>query len=128
MEIIDKEIHINRGDRLLIDFSIENGEDKYIFKDEDKRNNYKCFFVSLKIWIIILICWGYVHNSPSYIRSLTIIIFVSLISSPEGIKRLTGAYSKVQIITACLDEKLNSKGYILPALGDAGDRIYNTLD
>lgn len=36
MEIIDKEIHINRGDRLLIDFSIENGEDKYIFKDEDK--------------------------------------------------------------------------------------------
>ena len=56
------------------------------------------------------------------------IIFVSLISSPEGIKRLTGAYSKVQIITACLDEKLNSKGYILPGLGDAGDRIYNTLD
>ena len=56
------------------------------------------------------------------------IIFVSLISSPEGIKRLTEAYSKVKIITACLDEKLNSKGYILPGLGDAGDRIYNTLD
>ena len=36
MKIIDKEIHINRGDRLLIDFSIENGEDKYIFKDRDK--------------------------------------------------------------------------------------------
>ena len=36
MKIIDKEIHINRGDRLLIDFSIENGEDKYIFKDGDK--------------------------------------------------------------------------------------------
>ena len=56
------------------------------------------------------------------------IIFVSLISSPEGIKRLTNAYSKVQIVTACLDEKLNSKGYIMPGLGDAGDRIYNTLD
>jgi uracil phosphoribosyltransferase len=56
------------------------------------------------------------------------IIFVSLISSPEGIKRLSEAYSSVQIITACLDEKLNSKGYILPGLGDAGDRIYNTLD
>lgn len=56
------------------------------------------------------------------------IIFVSLISSPEGIKRLSEAYSNVQIITACLDEKLNSKGYILPGLGDAGDRIYNTLD
>ena len=36
MEIIDKEIHINRGDRLLIDFSIEYWEDKYIFKDGDK--------------------------------------------------------------------------------------------
>ena len=36
MKIIDKEIHINRGDRLLIDFSIENGKDKYIFKDRDK--------------------------------------------------------------------------------------------
>ena len=56
------------------------------------------------------------------------IIFVSLISSPEGIKRLTNTCPKVQIISAALDEKLNSKGYIMPGLGDAGDRIYNTLD
>lgn len=56
------------------------------------------------------------------------IIFVSLISSPEGIKRLMGVYPNVQIITASVDEKLNSKGYIIPGLGDAGDRIYNTLD
>lgn len=56
------------------------------------------------------------------------IIFVSLISSPEGVKKLNKAYSKVKIITSALDEKLNSKGYILPGLGDAGDRIYNTLD
>ena len=56
------------------------------------------------------------------------IIFVNLISSPEGIKRLSTACPKVQIISAALDEKLNSKGYILPGLGDAGDRIYNTPD
>ena len=56
------------------------------------------------------------------------IIFVSLISSPEGIERLSSAYSKVQIITSALDEKLNTKGYIIPGLGDAGDRIYNTPD
>ena len=56
------------------------------------------------------------------------IIVVSLISSPEGVKKLNKAYSKVKIITSALDEKLNSKGYILPGLGDAGDRIYNTLD
>lgn len=56
------------------------------------------------------------------------ITFVSLISSPEGVKRLSSAYPKVQIITSTLDEKLNSKGYIMPGLGDAGDRIYNTPD
>lgn len=56
------------------------------------------------------------------------IVFVSLISSPEGIKRLTSVYPKVQIVTSALDEKLNSKGYIVPGLGDAGDRIYNTID
>ena len=36
MKVIDKEIHINRGDRLLIEFTIENGEDKYAFKEGDK--------------------------------------------------------------------------------------------
>lgn len=56
------------------------------------------------------------------------IVFVNLISSPEGIKRLSTACPKVQIISAALDERLNSKGYILPGLGDAGDRIYNTPD
>lgn len=56
------------------------------------------------------------------------IVFMSLIASPEGIAKITSAYEKVQIITASLDEKLNSKGYILPGLGDAGDRIYNTPD
>ena len=56
------------------------------------------------------------------------ITFISLISSPEGITKLTTICPKVQIITSALDEKLNSKGYIIPGLGDAGDRIYNTLD
>lgn len=56
------------------------------------------------------------------------IIFISLISSPEGIKKITSTHPKVQIVTATLDEKLNSKGYIIPGLGDAGDRIYNTPD
>lgn len=55
------------------------------------------------------------------------IIFMSLISSPEGIKKINSNFPKVQIVTAALDRCLNSKGYILPGLGDAGDRIYNTL-
>ncbi len=55
------------------------------------------------------------------------IIFMSLISAPEGITRLTKVYKKLKIVTAQLDEKLNEKGYIVPGLGDAGDRIFNTL-
>ena len=55
------------------------------------------------------------------------IVFMSLISAPEGIERLTKAYGKIKIVTAQLDETLNEKGYIVPGLGDAGDRIFNTL-
>lgn len=54
------------------------------------------------------------------------ITFVCLISSPEGIKKINSNFPKVKIITASLDKGLNSKGYILPGLGDAGDRVFNT--
>ena len=56
------------------------------------------------------------------------ITFVSLISSPEGIKKISENFEDVKIITASIDRTLNNKGYILPGLGDAGDRIYNTID
>lgn len=56
------------------------------------------------------------------------ISLITLISSPEGIKRLQETFPNVKIYTASIDEKLNEKGYIVPGLGDAGDRIYNTLD
>ncbi|MCD8024962.1 MAG: uracil phosphoribosyltransferase [Candidatus Gastranaerophilales bacterium] len=55
------------------------------------------------------------------------IVFISLICAPEGIKKLTGAYKNLKIITAQVDLKLNERGYIVPGLGDAGDRIFNTL-
>lgn len=55
------------------------------------------------------------------------IVFVSLISAPEGIKKLTNAYKNLKIVTAQSDLCLNAKGYIVPGLGDAGDRIFNTL-
>ena len=54
------------------------------------------------------------------------IVFMSLISSPCGVEKVSKRFEKVKIITASLDEKLNEKGYIIPGLGDAGDRIYNT--
>lgn len=52
--------------------------------------------------------------------------FLSIIAAPEGIKRIQEDHPDVQIYCASLDEKLNDVGYIMPGLGDAGDRIYGT--
>lgn len=53
--------------------------------------------------------------------------FVCLVAAPEGVKALEEAYPQVDIFTAALDEELNEDGYILPGLGDAGDRLFGTL-
>ena len=52
--------------------------------------------------------------------------FVCTIAAPEGIKALTEAHPDVDIFCAALDECLNDHGYIIPGLGDAGDRIFGT--
>lgn len=52
--------------------------------------------------------------------------FVCLLSAPEGIEALTTAHPDIPIFTAAIDTRLNEKGYILPGLGDAGDRMYGT--
>ena len=52
--------------------------------------------------------------------------FLSIIAAPEGIKRIKKEHPDVQIYAAQLDEHLNDIGYIVPGLGDAGDRIYGT--
>ncbi len=54
------------------------------------------------------------------------IIFVCLISCPEGIKALQEAHPDVDIYVASVDEKLNDHAYIVPGLGDAGDRLFGT--
>ena len=56
----------------------------------------------------------------------TKIKFLCLLAAPEGVKTLQEKHGDVQITTAALDEKLNDIGYILPGLGDAGDRMYGT--
>ncbi|MDK6234261.1 uracil phosphoribosyltransferase [Aerococcus sanguinicola] len=53
--------------------------------------------------------------------------FVCLVSAPEGVKAIQDKYPEVDIYTAALDEKLNEHGYIVPGLGDAGDRLFGTL-
>lgn len=54
------------------------------------------------------------------------ITVVNILASPEGIARITNEYPKIRIIIAKIDDRLNEHGYILPGLGDAGDRIYGT--
>lgn len=52
--------------------------------------------------------------------------FISIISAPEGIRKLEELHPDIQIYTASIDEHLNDVGYIVPGLGDAGDRIFGT--
>lgn len=54
------------------------------------------------------------------------IVFISIVSCPEGISAVENAHPDVPIYTACVDRELNSHNYILPGLGDAGDRLFGT--
>lgn len=53
--------------------------------------------------------------------------FMCLVAAPEGVKKVQEDHPDVDIFTAALDERLNEHAYILPGLGDAGDRIFGTL-
>ena len=52
--------------------------------------------------------------------------FLCLVAAPEGVRRLSAEHPDVPIYTASLDRELNAQGYILPGLGDAGDRLFGT--
>ncbi|WP_420960203.1 uracil phosphoribosyltransferase [Brucella sp. IR073] len=59
-------------------------------------------------------------------RGASNIRFLCLLAAPEGIERFTKAHPDVPVYTAAIDSHLNDKGYIVPGLGDAGDRMYGT--
>lgn len=52
--------------------------------------------------------------------------FISIIAAPEGVRTIHAAHPGVRIVTGCLDERLNDHGYIVPGLGDAGDRMFGS--
>ncbi len=54
------------------------------------------------------------------------ITYIGILGAPEGLKHLQETHPDVDVYLACLDEKLNEDGYIVPGLGDAGDRIFGT--
>lgn len=60
-------------------------------------------------------------------RGANNIRFMCLIAAPEGVKALTDAHPDVDVYCGCIDQHLNENGYIVPGLGDAGDRLFGTL-
>jgi uracil phosphoribosyltransferase len=54
------------------------------------------------------------------------ITFISLIAAPEGVEAFHRRHPGVRVVTAALDERLNDHGYIVPGLGDAGDRMFGS--
>ena len=66
-------------------------------------------------------------NSAAAALTKRSIKFACLVTCPEGIATLHGAHPDVAIFTAAIDRQLNDHGYILPGLGDAGDRIFGTV-
>jgi uracil phosphoribosyltransferase len=56
----------------------------------------------------------------------TSVRLISIIAAPEGVANVLEQYPEVQIVVAAIDRALNEKGYIVPGLGDAGDRLYGT--
>jgi len=64
----------------------------------------------------------------SYLKNkgARLVVYVSVVAAPEGVRRIRVAHPDVAIYACALDRELNAKGYILPGLGDAGDRIFGT--
>ena len=96
---------------------------QYYFKVPDELNN------RLVIAVDPMLATG--NSSAAAIDLLkkagaTDIRFLCLLAAPEGVARMKEAHPDVPIVTAALDERLNEKGYIVPGLGDAGDRMYGT--
>lgn len=59
-------------------------------------------------------------------KGCTSVKLMSIIAAPEGVKRITADHPDIDVYVGCVDEKLNEYGYIVPGLGDAGDRIFGT--
>jgi len=71
---------------------------------------------------------GSAHDALNFLKEkgAANIRFISLISAPEGLKKLENEHPDVPVITAAIDEQLNENAYIVPGLGDAGDRFFGT--
>lgn len=71
---------------------------------------------------------GTAIDAVNFLKSKGIkdIRFLSIVSAPEGLEKFSKVHPDVSVYTASIDEGLNENGYIVPGLGDAGDRVFNT--
>ena len=73
---------------------------------------------------------GTAIDAVNFLKSKGIkdIRFIALVSAPEGLEKFSKIHPDVKVYTAHIDDGLNENGYIVPGLGDAGDRVFNTVD
>lgn len=97
---------------------------EYYFKIPKIRNNSRIILLDP-----MLATGGSASEALKYVKKKRgkEIIFACLVAAPEGIKKLNRDHPEVKIFGTALDRELNSRGYILPGLGDAGDRTFGTL-
>lgn len=107
-----------------------------LYRDEEtlEPNEYYAKFPSVITEATVLVVDPMLATGGSVIHAIDVlkkrgvknISYVGLVGAPEGVKRVQEVHPDVDIFLAALDEKLNDKGYIVPGLGDCGDRLYGT--
>ena len=107
-----------------------------LYRDEKTLQPVKYYFkvpenLSERLVIVVDPMLATGNSSAAAVQMLkdvgaTNIRFLCLLAAPEGVARMKEAHPDVPIVTASVDARLNEKGYILPGLGDAGDRMFGT--
>ncbi len=107
-----------------------------LYRDEDTLKPVKYYFkvpeqLDKRLTIVVDPMLATGNSSAAAIDMVkeagaTDIRFLCLLAAPEGVARMKEAHPDVPIVTAALDDRLNDIGYILPGLGDAGDRMFGT--
>ena len=108
-----------------------------VYRDEETLRPVEYYFklppdaAAMRVFLLdpMLATGGSIAHAVGLLKAKGIrqITVVSVIAAPEGLAALQAAHPDVKVYTAMLDERLNDQGYILPGLGDCGDRLFGTL-
>ncbi|MCX7877796.1 MAG: uracil phosphoribosyltransferase [Ignavibacteria bacterium] len=98
---------------------------KYYFKFPELKNSRNASVFILDPMLATGGSMNFAINEVK-IKGIRTIVVCSLVSAPEGVNEVLKLHPDIKIYTCSLDKKLNDKGYIIPGLGDAGDRLFGT--